>query len=276
MNKEIKAIRDRVREAQLNYYDNMDTIEGILVNERGYITREPLNEDVVAICSGGLDSSVMLNLMIEEWNVRVHQLFIRRGATAEKLEEEAFDYFTEFYRNKFPDNIGEVAKLDYEIPPKPFKEHFSRAMVNTTGHPLRNSTMQNLAVMYAVSLNGKLDLNIRTVLTGSVGEDNTEPELGLSSLRAQTLNTCINLGDWDWQITSPMTDTSLRPRPLYKVNLIKYAVKNNIPLDRTRTCFSRDTIADGTCHACQKRLQAFEYAGVEDPIDYRRREQNGD
>jgi 7-cyano-7-deazaguanine synthase in queuosine biosynthesis len=129
--------------------------------------------------------------------------------------------------------------------------------------------MQNLAVMYAVSLNGKHDLNIRTILTGSVAEDQTEPELGLLSLRSQTLSTCIQLGDWDWQITSPLTDINLREYPLFKVNLIQYAVERGIPLEKTRTCFSADEVADGTCLACYKRLIAFEKAEVKDPVEYR-------
>jgi len=268
MSETVEEIRERVKNAQLNYEQNQKKIEDILLNERGFIAREPLDEDVVVLCSGGLDSSVMIERIIEEYNFKVHPLFIKRGARAEKFEEQAFNFFAAFYKSRFPDNIGEIAKLDYIIPPKKFKEHFPKALALTQGHPLRNSTMQNLAVMYAVALNGKLGLDIRTILTGSVAEDNTEPELGLLSLRAQTLNTCINLADWRWQITSPLTDTIFREKPLYKVNLIKYAVARSIPLEKTRTCFSGNEIADGTCFNCKKRLKAFEYAEVKDPLKY--------
>ena len=271
MDETIEDIRKRVAQAQKDYRGNVQRLEALLLLERGFIASEPTSEDVVVLCSGGLDSSVMMSIVIDEWNVKVHPLFIKRGARAEKYEEQAFDFFVDFYRKRFPENIGEAAKLAYEVPPKQFKEHFPKELALTVGHPLRNSTMQNLAVMYAVALNGKHGLDIRTVFSGSVEEDNTEPELGLLSLRSQTLNTCIHLGDWRWQITSPLTDYELKKGrdALNKKDLIEYAIANNIPLDKTRTCFSADEIADGTCFACMKRLRAFEAAGVKDPILYK-------
>ncbi len=267
MTETVSAIRERVALGQHNYDSNLKTIEDILLNERGYVSKSPVNEDVVVVYSGGLDSTVMLNIVIEDWNVKVHPLYIRRGAAAEKFEEEAFDYFVDFYRQRYPENVGEAAKLDCKIPPLEFKENFPKELAETVGHPLRNSTIDNLAVMYAVALNGKYGLDIHTVLTGSVGDDSTEPEAGLLSLRAQTLNTCIQLGDWQWQITAPMTDPELGD-VLYKANLIKYAAAKEIPLGKTRTCFSDNELADGTCIGCRKRLEAFNVAGARDTIHY--------
>lgn len=271
----IKEIQARVKKAQKEYYSNLSKIESILMHERHFISRLPTGEDVVVPCSGGLDSVVMINMIIEEWNVKVHPLYIRRGARSEKFEEQAFDFFKGFYKDRFPENMGEATKLDYEIPPKQFKEYFPKELALTVGHPLRNSTIQNLAVMYAVALNGKLGTNIKTILTGSVGEDNTEPELGILSLRAQTLNTCINMADWEWQVTSPLIDTTLRKKSIYKTDLIEYALRKSIPLEKTRTCFSADETADGTCFACKKRLDAFDYLGIKDPLKYQRRDYNG-
>jgi 7-cyano-7-deazaguanine synthase in queuosine biosynthesis len=269
MSETVEQINERVRVAQSNYDGILDTMETILIQERGFVSRDPIDEDIVALCSGGLDSSVMIDRVIFEYGAIVHPLFVKRGAKAEAFEEKAFDFFVDFYKRKYPQNIGEAANLDFKIPPLEFKDYFPKELGLSIGHPLRNSTLQNLAVMYAVCLNGKLGLNIRTVFTGSVAEGGTEPEGAILSLRSQTLNTCINLGDWGWQITSPLTDLFLRERPTYKVHLIKYALKENIPLEKTRTCFSDEEIADGTCDACKKRLRAFENAKVKDPLPYR-------
>lgn len=268
----IEEIRERVAKAQENYDENLDFIEQILMDERKYVSKKPENEPAVVLCSGGLDSSVMLNKIIEDWNTIAYPLFFRRGARAEKHEEEAFDFFMDFYNKRFPDNIKEPAKIEYEVPPKNLKKNFPKNLALTQGHPLRNSTMQNLAVMHAVSLNRKHNLDIRTILSASVGEDNTEPEQGLLSLRSQTLNTCIQLGDWEWQVTSPLTDFYLigGKRPIYKTDLIKYAIDKGIPLEKTRTCFSSEKIADGTCFACFKRLDAFNHVGIKDPIRYQK------
>ena len=270
--KKLIKLSDRVKDAQANYDRTLATIETILSKERGYISKVPVyenNEDVVVMCSGGLDSSVMLDLLIEEWNVRINPLFFKRGSRNEKYEEEAFDFFIDYYKEKYPKNIGEVAKLSYEIPPKQLKENFPKEYVLSIGHPLRNSTMQNLAVMYAVTLSEKLGHNVRTIFTGSIGEDRKEPELGILSLRSQTLMTCISMADWEWQITSPLTDWELREKPIYKLDLIERAVAKNIPLDKTRTCFSSEEIADGTCYACKLRLEAFNYLGIKDPVKYK-------
>ena len=270
MRESIEDIKRRVQKAQKNYYRILRKIEEILLEERGYIFRKPIKEDVIMLVSGGLDSSIAMDIVIREWGSIVHPLFFKRGARAEKFEEKAFDFFVDFYKKRYPDNLADPIKIKCDIPLKEIKMYIPKERILTIGHPLRNSTMQNRAVEYAVALNNKLDLNIKTILTGSVGEDGTEPELGLLSLRAQTLNTCIQMGDWEWQITSPLIEPTLENRPLYKIDLIKYAYANQIPLDKTRTCFSEDEIADGTCFACIKRLKAFEYLGLKDPIPYRR------
>lgn len=272
MSETVEEIREKVRKAQASYEENLKNIEKTLKNERGYVSRKPENEQVIVLCSGGLDSSILINKIVEDWNVIVYPLFFRRGARAGEFEERAFDFFVDFYRKRFPENMMEDFKLDYSIPPQEIKRNFPKELTLTQGHPLRNSTMQNLALMYAVSLNGKHNLDTRTILTGSVAEDNTEPELGLLSLRSQTLNSCIQTADWRWQITSPLTDPCLNENPIYKTDLINYAMQKFIPLDKTRTCFSSDEIADGTCFACQKRLKAFNHLGFEDAIKYKTQE----
>jgi len=268
MSESVDDIRRRVGTAQDNYKSNLITIEGILQKERGYVSRIPEGEPVIALYSGGMDSTVMINKVIEEWDVDVFPFFVKRGARAEAYEETAFDYFEEFYQSRFPRKMCKGAKLEMEIPPSQFKRYFPTELSLTVGHPLRNSTMANLAVMYAVALNGELGTDIKTILVASVRDDNTEPELGPLSLRSNTLNTCIQMGDWSWQVISPFTDLKLVEKPLEKVDLLRYAISNAIPLEKTRTCFSADELADGSCFACEKRLRAFELAGIEDPAEY--------
>ena len=270
----ILSIKRRVWKAQRNYSENIKAIEAILENERGFVSRVNAKDNVVALCSGGLDSTVMIAYAIGALGATVHPLFIRRGARAEKFEEAAFDFFMDFFKQKYGDKLGHVQKMDLAIPPKEFKGEFKREMVNTVGHPMRNSTLQNMAVNYAMALEGKYGIEVRTIFSGSVFDDNTEPELGLLSLRAQTLNTCIQTGDWKWQITSPFTDPGIYTnqnglKAMSKADLIRYAKETGIPLEKTRTCFSSDEEADGSCLACVKRLKAFEEAGVKDQIKYR-------
>lgn len=269
MRESVDDIRKRVKESQTNYIENIGVVEAILKKDRGYVFREPIKEPVIVAYSGGLDSTVAIEMIIKDWDSKVYPLFFKRGARSEKFEERAFDYFVDFYKKKHPSNVGEPMKISCQIPSAEIKQYIPNERTLTVGHPMRNSTMQNKAVEYAVALNNKLDLNINTILTGSVADDNTEPELGLLSLRSQNLNVCINTANWNWQITSPLIETSLKDRPISKAAIIRYAYWNNIPLDKTRTCFSDEEIADGTCLACINRLQAFEEAGFVDEIPYK-------
>ena len=262
----VEQIRERVAKAQINYESNTKKLDDILSAERGHVFKAPYSGDVVALVSGGLDSAVMLDYLMDNWAARVHPLFIKRGARAEKHEEAAFDYFMDFYRERFPSLLGESVKISYQVPPAEFKQDLPESYAITVGHPMRNSTMLNLATMYAVSLESK-GVHARTVLYGATGDDNTEPELGPLSMRAQTLSTCIQTGDWEWQITSPFTEPELGD-PWYKTDIIQYAADRGIPLEKTRTCFGSDEKADGTCLACVKRKDAFKALGMEDKVVY--------
>jgi 7-cyano-7-deazaguanine synthase in queuosine biosynthesis len=263
-----QPIPQRVLDAQKNYAANIAALEAILLRERGYLFEIPHGEDVIALLSGGLDSTLMVDLVIDEWRCRVHPLFVRRGARAEPYEERAFDYYCDLFRQMHGERLAEPIKLSYEVPPKVLKQHIPPERLQAVGHPLRNAVLQSLAVQTAVALNARDGLQIRTVFSGSVPEDTTSPEQGLLSLRVQMLSTCIQLGEWLWQITSPMTEPAARPRPLDDRDLIQRAVCRGIPLDQTRSCFGAAPRADGTCSACRKRRHAFAAAGVRDPVEY--------
>jgi 7-cyano-7-deazaguanine synthase in queuosine biosynthesis len=260
--------RDRILSAQQHYADNVAAIDAILRRERGYVFEVPHGEDVVALVSGGLDSVLMTDLIIDEWKCRVHPLHVRRGARAEPFEKAAFDYYCAFYRRRFGARVADPVELAQEVPPRELKGHFPADRLRVVGHPMRNAVLQSLAVMVAVALNGRYGLSIRTVFSGSVAEDTTSPELGILGLRVQTLSTCVHLGDWTWQVTSPMTEPTVRPRPLDDRNLILRALARGVPLQYTRSCFGADARACGVCGACVKRLRAFAAAGVPDPADY--------
>jgi len=280
MKETVDDVRKRVQAAQWNYAGNLREVEEILLHERGFVFRAPHKaEDVMMLCSGGLDSSVAMDIVFREWEPVVHPVYIKRGAKAEKFEEAAFDFFVELYGERYPDLVANPIKIRCAIPSKDIKALIPEAYTQTIGHPLRNSSMQNRAVEYAVALNAKNDLRIRTILTGSVGEDKTEPELGLLSLRTQTLNTCVQMGDWEWQVASPLTEpyiSSGMHRPICKTGLIRHAHAYSIPLEKTRTCFSGSKIADGTCHACVKRLAAFDYERMVDSLPYLERPEKYD
>lgn len=258
-----------VKENQRNFELNKKKIEELLINERGFIVNVEKNDSVVLLVSGGLDSIITMAYIVEKYDINVYPLFIKRGARAEKKELESAHYYVKFYQEKYGNKIKDLFILnDEDIPAKQLKNDFPQERIKAIGHPLRNSTLQNYAVMYATYINSKYNENIKTIFTGSVGDDTTCPELSILSLRSQTLNVCINLGDWNWQITSPLIDLELTPKTIYKKDLILWAKEKKIPLNKTRTCVSDTEIADGICNECKRRLKVFRDLGLRDEIDY--------
>ncbi|MBN1168551.1 7-cyano-7-deazaguanine synthase [Candidatus Woesebacteria bacterium] len=239
----------------------------MLKYRRGYITRVPKEESVVMAMSGGLDSSVTVDIVIPEWNVTIYPLFVRRSARATKYEEEAARYFVDFYDQRYPGKIKPLEVVETEVPPLQFKKYPEVDRLQRLGHPHRNSMLQALCVQYGQKLRATKAPDLSTVLTSTV-EDDSFPHSSLLALRTMTLLTCEDTGDWNWQVISPLIDTEFKGRPIYKKDLIKHAVKNGIPLEKTRTCIEGGE-PDGTCAECACRLRAFKKAGVKDPIIYK-------
>lgn len=267
-NQSENKILDLVKKNQRYYNEELEIIDGIFLKERGYITKIDKKMVAVVLVSGGLDSSIMLGYLIEKYNIELYPLFILRGARAEKYELRAAQYYIDFYQKRYEGKMHDIYTLSVENPPHAFKKSFPRERTRAIGHPLRNSTMQNFALMYATYLNGVYNTKITTILIGTIGDDGACPELSLLSLRSQMLNVCINVGDWNWQIVAPLIDTRVTSKIMYKKDLIAWAINNKVPLDKTRTCVSDLEISDGTCKECLRRLAVFDSLGIKDPIKY--------
>ena len=75
------------------------------------------------------------------------------------------------------------------------------------------------------------------------------------------------------QGTKPETTINLEA-PLVewsKTDIVKRGVELDVPYEHTWSCYRDETPACGTCDACAFRLQAFQRAGVTDPIEYAER-----
>jgi 7-cyano-7-deazaguanine synthase len=50
---------------------------------------------------------------------------------------------------------------------------------------------------------------------------------------------------------------------------VQEAVKLNVPLEHTWSCYKEESEACGVCDSCRLRLNGFKLAGVTDPIKYK-------
>jgi 7-cyano-7-deazaguanine synthase len=55
---------------------------------------------------------------------------------------------------------------------------------------------------------------------------------------------------------------------LKKFQIVAEAIKLNVPLELTWSCYKNEERACGVCDSCRLRLNGFKAAGVKDPIAY--------
>jgi len=235
-------------------------IDSILRHRRLYISKT-YGKHIIILMSGGLDSSVLASLLLDKTKYVLHPLFIRRNSRAQLWEERGYDYFYKFYNDKFPTRFNYGKKIEVEVPPKDLKKYRNIEQLKKYGHPMRNVVIQALGVQYAANLSSELGVDIRTVFTATVSDDSF-PHSSLLALRATTLLTCIESGDWRWNVASPLLDDSFFGQIFSKTDLVRYAIKHNIPLKYTRTCIEDTEEQCLKCPECLSRVKAFKEAGA--------------
>ena len=56
---------------------------------------------------------------------------------------------------------------------------------------------------------------------------------------------------------------------LTKAQIVQEAIKLNVPLEHTWSCYKEENEACGVCDSCRLRLNGFKIAGLKDPISYK-------
>ena len=247
------------------------SIEESLIQKRGYVSKWPESKSIVMIISGGLDSIATSARLIEEFGLEIFPLHIHRGQTNTVAENKSVDFFTNFFQQKYgEDKFHTPMKISVNVPPQEFKPDLM-PYTKEKGHPMRDPIMHLLGVQYAVAVSQKYSKNVKTVLCAIVPEDYF-PHSTLEGLRTNTLNTCQNMGDWDWVISSPNIDPNLYPEPSGKLDEIKWAMDHGIPIGETISCNNASEktnyLACGNCSSCKRRAEAFVKAGFTDPTKY--------
>lgn len=246
-------------------------LEKYLEENRGYLSKIPDNKKAVMIISGGLDSIVTSARLIEEYGMELFPLHIHRGQTNTVAENRSVSFFTRYFQKRYgSDKFHTPGKISVNIPPKEFKKDLID-YTKSKGHPMRDPIMHLLAVEYAVAVSQKIDGAVKSIYCAIVPEDYF-PHSTLEGLRANTINTCINMGDWQWQISSPNIDPYLTKELFGKYEEIQWGTERNIPIGKTISCnnASKKTsyLACGDCSSCKRRHEAFLRVGVQDPTEY--------
>lgn len=126
--------------------------------------------------------------------------------------------------------------------------------------PFRNANLLAMAVSYAEAN------DCSAVFIGAHSEDysgypDCRPEFFDAFQRVVEVGT---KPETDLDLVAPFVEWS-------KTDIVEHGFKLGVPYDITWSCYRADSPACGTCDACAYRLQAFQRAGVSDPIDYEQR-----
>ena len=216
-------------------------------------------EKVVAIYSGGMDSTVLLyHLRFQGYDVRAlsvdyGQRHIKELDCARTIcrvigiPHEVADLrgITHLLKG------SSLTDADVEVP----EGHYAEESMKATVVPNRNMIMLSVAIGYVISLKAQF------VAYGAHAGDHTiypdcRPEF------AAAINTVALLADWH-QVEL------LRPFiRLTKAEIAKRGAELNVPFELTWSCYKGGEHHCGLCGTCVERAEAFKMAGLQDPTDY--------
>ena len=208
----------------------------------------------IILLSGGLDSLVSLGLKKEELNVELAITFNYGQKSVEK-EIKASEKICQFYGIKH-----EVINLDW------LKKITKTTLVSDqnvpTGKELENP--QNSAKSVWVPNRNGLFLNIAGSYADSFGYNYIL--IGANKEEAQTFpdNTqnFINSVNEEFQYSTMAKPKVIAPLINYNKNdIVMLALKNNIPLELTMSCYNGGDKHCGVCESCTRLKHALEANG---------------
>jgi 7-cyano-7-deazaguanine synthase len=216
-------------------------------------------EKVVAIYSGGMDSTVLLyHLRSQGYDVRA--LSVDYGQRHRKELDSARSICHMVGISHEVADLRGITHLlkgnsltasEIEVP----EGHYAEESMKVTIVPNRNMIMLSVAIGYAISLGAQY------VAYGAHAGDHTiypdcRPEF------AAALNTAALLADWHQvELLRPFVR-------LTKSEIAKRGAELNVPFELTWSCYKGGERHCGLCGTCVERAEAFNLAGLQDPTDY--------
>ena len=216
-------------------------------------------EKVVAIYSGGMDSTVLLyHLQSQGYDVRA--LSVDYAQRHRKELEHARSISRTI---GIPHEVADLRGITHLLKGSSLTDtgidvpegHYAEESMRATVVPNRNMIMLSVALGYAISLEAQF------VAYGAHAGDHTiypdcRPEF------AAAINTAALLADWH-QVEL------LRPFiKMTKAEIAKRGAELNVPFELTWSCYKGGERHCGSCGTCVERAEAFNLAGLQDPTEY--------
>ena len=271
---------------------NIEVVESFFKKSRGHIFKMPRpGTPVVLLVSGGLDSIITWGILLEKYRLRVYPLFIFRDAKRSLKEEEAVEFFVDYYSKKYPGLVSPLMKFSTLLSPPEIVSALKD--VNNYYHPKRllemldkeNRTFSNLPNFYPQRILPFLHIfyclvyidylydhyleKVNTIFTGVMTGDGTVvPSQSFTSLRNALLSACSVTDNYEIQYCSLAMEKELGFW-FEKKDFIKIGYNMGLPLEKTWSCYAAGKYQCGDkCLTCQSRRLEFGLAEVEDKTKY--------
>ena len=220
---------------------------------------------VAVLCSGGLDSAVLLAHQARA--ARVHPVYVSAGLAWEPQEQTALSRL--LAGPPFANRVEPLARLDATV-----RDLYAQSHWAVLGTPPAFDTPDNEVYLAGrnVTLLAKAGLlcaqrRISVIALGPLA-GNPFPDATPAFFEAMARALSLGLAH-EIRIVSPFGR-------LTKTEVIRLGVELGVPLELTLSCMGpADDRHCGRCSKCRERLQAFDAAGVDDPAEYARRKETG-
>ena len=216
----------------------------------------------ICILSGGMDSS-LASYMAKNDGYEIIAVHFNYGQRTQDRELKAFRdicadlEILEKYEIDIPffTQIGASALTDktIDVPTGGIE-----AGVPITYVPFRNGIFLSITAAIAEK-EGATAMYIGVVQEDSSGYPDCTDQF------IQDITKAINQGtkeETKIEIITPLVH-------LTKAQIVEEAIKLNVPLEHTWSCYKEEEVACGVCDSCRLRLNGFKIAGVKDPIPYK-------
>ncbi|MFC1750048.1 7-cyano-7-deazaguanine synthase [Pseudomonadota bacterium] len=248
-------------------------VQEILINKRGYVAKIPKSgTNVIAHLSGGLDSAVVCAMLAKVHKLNIYPVYFDRNLRHSNKTLHSAQQMHKTLKNRYPSRIQNLQILSINIPPLEISDILTKGEDDIIdkktnqhrGVPFQQAIYAYNCVLYAMSLNERQNVKIRTIFS-SVLTTNTEwYAYETTTARLVTmLDLCVSSRDWNWQFLSyPMHQN------LDKAALINWGREHKLPLHKTWTCAHKMLFQCGVCNTCGVRRQAYSESDYSDNTIY--------
>ena len=220
------------------------------------------DKKAVVILSGGMDST-LASYMAKNDEYEIIAVHFNYGQRTQDRELKAF--------RDICDDLKILEKYEIDIPF--FTQIGASALTDKTIDVPTGGIEAGVPITYVPFRNG-IFLSITAAIAekegatamyiGVVQEDSSGyPDC--TDQFIQDITKAINQGtkeETKIEIITPLVH-------LTKAQIVEEAIKLNVPLEHTWSCYKEEEVACGVCDSCRLRLNGFKIAGVKDPIPYK-------